>query len=249
MYTNSRTKSHKYTCLTGVKFLSNCIRGPKQFTVCNNTKSKQATIKTEVLQGGVLSPTLFNIYKSDIPTKPNNRIKLITYADDVTIFSTHTNINTVKQQVHSYLQHIFSWTKQNILILNPSKTQTMLFPPHPAEHSIKPRLTINNTTLPPDKNIKNTRSNIRPRHTFAKQTKHDRQSEDHNKNTKSAHHYALEELQGNTAKHIHCHHQNDTRILKHYLITNYNTQQTTNRAKYSVSYHHMMNTRPKHTSA
>ena len=71
-----------------------------------------------------------------------SRINLTTYADDITILSTHTNINTAKQQAHSYLQDILNWTKQNNLILNPSKSQTILFTPHPAEHSINLRLTI-----------------------------------------------------------------------------------------------------------
>ena len=65
------------------------------------------------------------------------------------------------------------------------------------------RLTINNTTLPTDKNIKILRLTFDYRHTFEK---HGRQSEEHHKNTKSSHHYALEKIQGNTTKHIHYHH-------------------------------------------
>ena len=40
------------------------------------------------------------------PNTTKQQNKLITYADDITILSTHTNINTLKQQVHSYLQDI-----------------------------------------------------------------------------------------------------------------------------------------------
>ena len=58
---------------------------------------------------------------SDIPTLLNSRIKLTTYADDITLLSTHTNITTTKQQVHSYMQDTFNWTKQYKLILNPYK--------------------------------------------------------------------------------------------------------------------------------
>ena len=150
-----------------IKFLSNYIRGLKEFTLYNDTKSKQATIKTGVPQGLVLSPTLFNIYTSDIPTPPNKRIKFITYADGITILSCHTNINTVKQQVHSNLPDLFKWTKQNNLILSSSKTQAILFTPHTAEHSTKLRLTINNTTLPTDKNIEILLT-VDTRYTFAK---------------------------------------------------------------------------------
>ena len=176
-----------------IKFLSNYIRGRKQFTLNNNTKSKQASIKTGVLHGGVPSPTLFSIYTSGIPTPPKNRIKLITYAYDITIFSTHTNINAAKQQVHPYLLDILNWIKQN-LILNPSITQTMLFAQHPAEHSTKLRLTVKNATLHMDKNIKMLGLTFDPRHIFAKRN---RQSEEHHKKLKAltTRHY------GNPKKH------------------------------------------------
>ena len=139
------------------------------------------------------------------------------------ILSTHTNINTTKQQVRLYLQDIFNWFKQNNLILNPSKTQTMLFNSHPAEHSTKLRLTINNTTHPTEQKHNNTRSNNRPPRILSQNAYKTRQTKwrTPHKNTKSARYYALGEIQGNTTKHIHCHPQNHTRIWKHYLVTNY----------------------------
>ena len=83
-------------------------------------KSKRETIKTGVPQEGVLSPTLSNLYTFDIWTPQNYKIKLVTYADDIKILSRHTNINTVKQQVHPYLEDMFNWIIQNNLIRNPS---------------------------------------------------------------------------------------------------------------------------------
>ena len=43
-------------------------------------------MKTGVVRGGALSPALFNYYLADFPTMPPN-IKLIKYADDITICS------------------------------------------------------------------------------------------------------------------------------------------------------------------
>ena len=42
-------------------------------------------MKTGVVQGGVLSPALFNYYLADFPTPPPN-IKLIKYAYEITIY-------------------------------------------------------------------------------------------------------------------------------------------------------------------
>ena len=53
---------------TIVKFIANYIKGRKAYTTYRNHTSKQRLFKTGVPQGGVLSPTLFNIYTSDITT-------------------------------------------------------------------------------------------------------------------------------------------------------------------------------------
>ena len=77
---------------------------------------------------------LINIYTSDTPT-PQAPVKLTTYADDITITSTHNDINIAKANIQSYLHEIHTWTRTNNLILNPDKTTCTLFTPDPAEYS------------------------------------------------------------------------------------------------------------------
>lgn len=72
---------------TILKFTANYIKGRKAYTTYQDSQSKQQQLKTGVPQGGVLSPTLFNIYMSDIP-KPPSGIDLETYVDDITTLST-----------------------------------------------------------------------------------------------------------------------------------------------------------------
>ena len=50
------------------RFIANCIRGRKAFTKYKNKDSFNKQFKAGVPQGGVLSPTLSNIYMSDLPT-------------------------------------------------------------------------------------------------------------------------------------------------------------------------------------
>ena len=57
-------------------------------------------LKTGVPQGGVLSPTLFNIYTADISPP----VQVMTYADDMTITSTHTSTSAAKKYIQPYLQ-------------------------------------------------------------------------------------------------------------------------------------------------
>ena len=138
---------------TITKYIANYIKGRKQYTTFNGHTSKLRNIKTGVPQGGVLSPTLFNIYTADIPQPPPGT-KLVTYADDITIMSSHRHPQTAQNQVQPYLDQIHDWTTNNQLTLNPNKTMTTLFTPDPAEYSLTLDLKIDNTTLPTVRNPK-----------------------------------------------------------------------------------------------
>ena len=84
---------------TIIKFIANYIKGRKAYTTNRNHTSKQRQFKTDVPQGGVLSPTLFNIYTSDLPP-PSAPVQVMAYADDITITSTHTKYEC-SQEIHT----------------------------------------------------------------------------------------------------------------------------------------------------
>ena len=132
---------------TIIKFIANYIKGRKAYTTYINHTSKQRQFKTGVPQGGVLSPTLFNINTSDLPP-PSAPVQVMAYADDITITSTHTSTSAAKKYIQPYLHKVFAWTKQNNLLLNPDKTTCTLFTPDPAEYTSNLNLTINNKALP-----------------------------------------------------------------------------------------------------
>ena len=136
------------TNITGtlIKFIANYIKGRNPYSTYRNHTSSQRQFKTGVPQGGVLSPTLFHIYTTDIPP-PRALVQVMVYVDDITITSTHTSTSAAKKYIQPYPHKVFSWTKQNNLTLNPDKTTYTLFTPDPAEYKSNLDLKINNTAL------------------------------------------------------------------------------------------------------
>ena len=132
---------------TIIKFIHNYTRGCQAYTTFRNHTSTQRHFKTGVPQGGVLSPTLFNIYTADIP-QPRAPVRVMSYADDITITSTHTSTSAARTYIQPYLDKVFAWTKHNNLHINPDKTTCTLFTPDPAEYNANLKLKIHNKALP-----------------------------------------------------------------------------------------------------
>ena len=99
------------------------------------------------MQFGALSPTLFNIYTTDIPP-PRAPVQFMACTDDITITSTHTSMSAAKKYIQPYIHKVFAGTKQNNLTLNTDKTTCTLFTPGPAEWKSNLDLKIQNTALP-----------------------------------------------------------------------------------------------------
>ena len=81
---------------TIIKFIANYINGRKAYTTYRNHTSSQRQFKTGIPQGGVFSPTLFNIYTADIPP-PRVPVQVMVYAYDITITSTYTRTSAAKK--------------------------------------------------------------------------------------------------------------------------------------------------------
>lgn len=96
-----------------------------------------------VPQGSILGPLLFCIYINDLP----DYLELsntVLYADDTTISVSDTSITSLLFKLNNELERVVEWCKTNHLILNPIKSQFMLFKSNHRLLSCVPQVTVNN---------------------------------------------------------------------------------------------------------
>ena len=76
-------------------------------------------------QGTVLGPTIFILYFNTV-VKKLTKCNVSMFADDCIIYQSGNSWETIHKKLQSDLDSILSWTDENFLTLNKSKTQSML---------------------------------------------------------------------------------------------------------------------------
>ena len=104
-------------------------------------------MKTGVAQGGVLSPALFNYYMADFPTPPPN-IKLIKYADDITIYTSGPVVDDLINGLNIYLSQVLNYINNKKLTVSMAKSTVTLFTPDTHKHYIHPQVKLADQVLP-----------------------------------------------------------------------------------------------------
>lgn len=98
----------------------------RSFQVCiGNSKSPSFVIPYGVPQGAILSPTLYNIFTSDVPT--SEFCKTATFADDTAIFSSSLNPELVQEALQEHINVVSGYCKDWKIKINATKTQAIYF--------------------------------------------------------------------------------------------------------------------------
>ena len=100
--------------------LASYLTNRKQFTECNNIRSRTNTVVCGVPQGSTLAPLLFSLCINDLSIHTAFHVTL--FADDTVLLMRNRNINQLQKNVNHELRVIDDWMKYNRLSLNYSKT-------------------------------------------------------------------------------------------------------------------------------
>lgn len=123
-------------------YLSNRL----QFVEINGNMSSCLPIRCGVPQGSILGPLLYLIYVNDIGK--SCQCNILSFADDTTLYVSHSNINELFSIANEQLNNLFTWFCANKLCLNESKTKYIVIRPSYMRTDLtKLNIAINGTQL------------------------------------------------------------------------------------------------------
>ena len=132
---------HQHTFNNPSLALQLCAEQTSQssFSKIYQKESKSRKLKTGVVQGGVMSLALFNYYLADFPTPPPN-IKLITYADYITIYTSGPVVAHLINGLNIYLSQVLNYITNKkhptkYMTVSTAKSTVTLFTPDTHEHT------------------------------------------------------------------------------------------------------------------
>ena len=94
----------------------------------NSTLSEALSLKSGVPQGSILGPLLFSIYVNDLPSV-TSKGPTESYVDDTKMYMCFSVIDSdvTMTFMNEDLERIQNWCFQNLLLINPGKTQLMVY--------------------------------------------------------------------------------------------------------------------------
>jgi hypothetical protein len=109
-----------------LKLIKNYLTGRGQKTIANGALSSSLDVLSGVPQGSVIGPILFLIYVNDMVNELIG-VTVNQFADDTCVYVSHKDIHVPEKILEKELSKLYTWSKDNKLTLNVSKTKVMKF--------------------------------------------------------------------------------------------------------------------------
>ena len=109
-----------------LQFIIDFIKDRKYFISVNGYTSPIRTVNISVPQGSTLGPLLFLLYVNDMKNC-SSILHFTQFADDTTLAYSCKDLLELKQMLEREVTKVIHWLAANKLVLNLSKTHSMLF--------------------------------------------------------------------------------------------------------------------------
>ena len=124
--------------------LMSFISNRKYFVSANGFISDTKTVNIGVPQGSTLGPLLFLLYINNM-CNSSSILNFTQFADDTTMTHSGPNLEVLTNEIEKELEKVLDWLLANKLIINLTKTHTMLFTNKRVERKIT--IKAHNTNL------------------------------------------------------------------------------------------------------
>ena len=127
-----------------LELLKSFISNRKYFVSVNGSTSETKTVNIGVPQGSTLGPLLFLLYVNDM-SNSSSILNFKQFTDDTTITHSGPNLELLTKEIEQELSKVLDWLLANKLIINLTKTHSMLFTNKRVDRKII--IKANNTNL------------------------------------------------------------------------------------------------------
>lgn len=121
--------------------------------VINDAESTPIRLHAGTPQGAILSPTLFNIWVSDIPQPEHRRTKLSQFADDIACWTTAKNMKEAETKLQRFNNRLTAWSTKWRIQLSAAKTKVVKFHDKRIRSKTIPGQTIKGKRIPAEDEV------------------------------------------------------------------------------------------------
>lgn len=126
-----------------VKILISYLQNRQMYVEIQGKKSDTKAIHSGVPQGAVMSPTLFNIFTSDLKHSIPEGVEFALYADDTAIYSTSNDISQIMTQLQTAINNLCDYFTKWCIKVNKNKTQAIFFTRKTAPYNLPTSTSLN----------------------------------------------------------------------------------------------------------